>query len=131
VRYTLSTNTIGYRCTIKIISIAGDNQVALFLVKDLYKDLKIKALEPYREEKYKFKSFFIQVDFYFIFNSPRFKSEIKQVLYIIFILKKDTLNWIKGFVVDYIAHTNTQRAYTIAIRKETQKIFGNYIGFIN
>jgi hypothetical protein len=34
-------------------------------------------------------------------------------------------------VVDYMAHTNTRRACIIIIKRETQRIFGSYMGFIN
>jgi Domain of unknown function (DUF4939) len=102
----------------------------LQVVGDLHKDLKINAPDKYGGERSKLKGFLIQVDLYFTFNSTRFKSETERVLYVVSRLERDALNWIEGFVVDYMSHTNRAGQVTTAMRKETIALFQTYRGFI-
>ncbi|MBN6742953.1 DUF4939 domain-containing protein [Acidithiobacillus sp. MC6.1] len=106
------------------MSVKGSSSTEnLQVVGDLHKDLKINAPEKYGGESSKLKGFLIQVDLYFTFNSTRFKSETERVLYVVSLLERDALNWIEGFVVDYMAHTNKAGQVTTGMRKETIALF--------
>ena len=62
------------------------------LIGDLYKDVKVKALEPFKGERLKLKGFIIYIDLYFTFYLIYFKSNIKRIIYIILVLKGEALN---------------------------------------
>ena len=62
------------------------------LIGDLYKDVKVKAPEPFKGERSKLKGFIIRVDLYFTFYSTHFKSDIERILYVISVLKGEALN---------------------------------------
>ena len=62
------------------------------LIGDLYKNVKVKALKPFKGECSKLKGFIIYIDLYFTFYLTYFKLDIKRILYIILVLKGEALN---------------------------------------
>ena len=62
------------------------------LIGDLYKNVKVKVLKPFKGERSKLKGFIIYIDLYFTFYLIHFKSDIKRILYIILVFKREALN---------------------------------------
>jgi hypothetical protein len=100
------------------------------LTGNLHKEVKIKTPEPFKGERSKIKGFLIHIDLYFTFHASHFKSDIERILYVVSLLEAEALNWIEGFVVDYMKNTNERGATTTAMRQETINMFGSYQAFI-
>jgi hypothetical protein len=69
---------------------------------NVHKDIKIPVPEAYHGERSKLKGFLIQVDLYLTFYGSHFNSDTERVLWVITLLRGAGLNWIKGFVLDYM-----------------------------
>jgi hypothetical protein len=100
------------------------------IVGALHKDVKIEHPASYGGERSKLKGFLVQVDLYLSFYSTRFNSDTERVLYVVTLLKGEALNWIEGFVVDYMKHANPKGQCTTAMQQGTIEIFGTYKGFV-
>jgi hypothetical protein len=101
------------------------------LVGNLHKALKVSTPDTYSGERSKLKGFLIQVDLYLTFNSTRFNSETERVLWVVSFLRGDALNWIEGFVIDYMHKTNDRGQIMNNMREETKALFRTYKGFID
>jgi hypothetical protein len=101
------------------------------LVGNLHKALKVSTPDTYSGERSKLKGFLIQVDLYLTFNSTRFNSETERVLWVVSLLRGDALNWIEGFVIDYMHKTNERGQIMKDMREETKALFRTYKGFID
>ena len=72
------------------------------LVGEIDKNLKYKSIEAFNDERNRFHGFLLQLRLYIKFNGDRFRSEIEQILWAVTLLEGKALNWIKGFLKDYL-----------------------------
>jgi hypothetical protein len=100
------------------------------LVGNIHKDVKIPVPESYHGERSKLKGFLIQADLYLTFHGAHFSSDTERVLWVVTLLRGAALNWIEGYIQDYMKNTNAKGQITTAMRVDTQKMFGTYKGFI-
>ena len=86
--------------------------------------------QPFSGEKAKLKGFLVQLNLYLTFHAQCFASSTERVLYAITLLKGEALNWIEGFVQDYLTYAGLQGQVTPEIRAEMRYIFGSFEGFL-
>jgi hypothetical protein len=70
------------------------------------------------------------MDLYFAFNKKRFKSRTEKVLFAVSRLEGEALDWIEGFLGDYIREKDDIGSINVDMRQETQIIFDNYNNFV-
>ena len=83
------------------MSIKGERSSSTLTVPltgTIHKDLKIQVPDTYYRERSKLKHFMVQVDLFIGFNSTRFASDTKKVLWIVTLLRGLALNWVEGYV---------------------------------
>lgn len=112
------------------MSVKGDSSSSGPTVGALHKDIKMNAPEPYGGERSKLKGFLVQLDLYLAFHSSRFSSDTERVLFVVTLLKGEALNWIEGFVVDYMKYKSASGSVTKTMQRGTQEIFLSYAGFV-
>jgi hypothetical protein len=94
----------------------------------IHKELKIQLPDTFHRERSKLKHFLMQVDLYIGFNMARFASDTEKVLWIATLLRGPALQWIQGYVEDYL-HNNNEGRVTTAMSKDTIMIFQTMTGF--
>lgn len=96
---------------------------------EINKDLKVQVPDKYFGERNKLKGFLIQVNLYMTFNGNRFASDTERVLWTVSLLAGDALNWIEGFLQDYMEHTDRYGSTNDNMEDRTMEIFGTWRGF--
>lgn len=114
------------------MSVIGSNpSVDTALVGEIDKNIKYKNIEPFTGERNKLTGFILQLRLYTTFNGDRFRSETEKVLWAVTLLDGKAMNWIEGFLDDYLTNTNREGKLDIGTMEETtMKIFGTWNGFI-
>ena len=78
------------------------------LVGEINKDLKYKNIEPFSGECNRLYGFLLQLRLYVTFNGDQFRSKTEQVLWAVTLLEGKAMQWIEGFLEDYLTLTNKQ-----------------------
>ena len=79
------------------------------LVGEIDKNLKYKSIEAFNGERNQLHEFLLQLRLYIKFNGDRFRSETEQVLWAVTLLEGKALNWIEGFLEDYLVWSNKNK----------------------
>ena len=101
------------------------------LVGEIDKNLKYKSIEAFNGERNQLHEFLLQLRLYIKFNGDRFRSETEQVLWAVTLLEGKALNWIEGFLEDYLVWSNKNKVINKWKAKDTTiKIFDTWEGFV-
>ena len=101
------------------------------LVGEIDKNIKYKTIEPFTGERNKLQGFLLQLRLYVKFNGDRFRSETEQVLWAVTLLEGKAMNWIEGFLEDYLNCTNSRGEINEKKMEDTTiKIFQTWDGFL-
>jgi hypothetical protein len=102
------------------------------LVGEIDKNIKYKTIEPFSGERNKLQGFLLQLRLYVKFNGERFRSETEQVLWAVTLLEGKAMNWIEGFLEDYLNLTNSKGEINHSKMEDTTiRIFATWKGFVN
>jgi Retrotransposon gag protein/Zinc knuckle len=101
------------------------------LVGEIDKNLRYKTVEPFTGERNKLQGFVLQLRLYIKFNGERFRSQTEQVLWAVTLLEGKAMNWVEGFLEDYLTHTNKEGIFFNNMQKETLVLFQTWEGFLN
>jgi hypothetical protein len=102
------------------------------LVGEIDKNIRYKTIEPFTGERNKLQGFLLQLRLYVKFNGERFRSETEQVLWAVTLLEGKAMNWIEGFLEDYLNLTNTKGEINHSKMEDTTiKIFATWKGFVD
>src|ERR1700683_1366220 len=111
------------------MSVAGSSRgesrttQAAALVGEIDKNLKYKTIEPFKGERNRLQGFLLQLRLYITFNGERFRSETEQVLWAVTLLEGKALDWVEGFLEDYLVNTNSKGEINKRMGDVTVKIF--------
>jgi hypothetical protein len=98
---------------------------ATVLVGEIDKNLKYKSIDAFNGERNRLPGFLLQLRLYIKFNGDRFRSETEQVLWAVILLEGKALNWIEGFLEDYLTWSNKNSVINERKAEDTTiKIFG-------
>lgn len=101
------------------------------LVGEIDKNLKYKSIEAFNGERNRLHGFLLQLRLYIKFNGDRFRSETEQVLWAVTLLEGKALNWIEGFLEDYLVWSDKNGVINERKAEDTTiKIFGTWEGFV-
>lgn len=116
------------------MSVKGESSrqpAAPILVGEIDKNLKVKVPDSFSGERSKLRGFLIQVDLYLTFNNKRFASDTERILWVVTLLQGAALNWIEGFVQDYLENTNKYgQISNDTMEDKTVEIFSTWKGFV-
>lgn len=102
------------------------------LVGEIDKNIKYKTIEPFSGERNKLQGFLLQLRLYVKFNGDRFRSETEQVLWAVTLLEGKAMNWIEGFLDDYLNLTNAKGGINHDKMEDTTiRIFETWDGFVS
>ena len=101
------------------------------LVGEIDKNIKYKTIDPFTGERNKLQGFILQLRLYVKFNGDRFRSETERVLWAVTLLEGKAMNWIEGFLEDYLENTNEEGQINLRkMEATTIKIFQTWDGFL-
>src|SRR4051794_7914870 len=101
------------------------------LVGEINKDIKYKTVDPFSGERNQLQGFLLQLRLYVKFNGARFNSETEQVLWAVSLLQGKALNWVEGFLEDYLNHSGPNGELSKNMEPTTIKIFNKWNGFLD
>lgn len=102
------------------------------LVGEIDKNLRYKNVEPFTGERNRLQGFLLQLKLYIKFNKGRFRSQTEQVLWAVTLLEGKAMNWIEGFLDDYLANSDDEGVMNERKAEDTTiKIFGSWDGFLS
>jgi hypothetical protein len=95
------------------------------------RNIIVKALDFYYRNKSKLDSFLMLMDIYILFNTYLFGTETTKIVYTINYFYRISFNWIKIYIVDFMAHKFVKNKITTVTRTTTQEMFTSYKKFKN
>lgn len=105
-------------------------QAPTVIVGEIDKNIKYRTVDPFTGERNKLQGFLLQLRLYVKFNEARFASETERVLWAVTLLNGKAMNWIEGFLDDYLNCTNGTGSINDSMEETTKKIFGSWDGFL-
>jgi hypothetical protein len=99
-------------------------------VGEIDKNIKVKAPDTFGGERSKFKNFVLQLEIYQAFNDKRFQSETERVLWTVTLLTGTALNWVEGFVADYLQNKDANGKVSSKMDDKTVEVFSTWEGFM-
>ena len=93
------------------------------MVGEINKELKYKSIELFTGDRNKLQGFILQLRLYEKFNREQFRSQTERVLWAVTLLEGKAMNWIEGFLEDYLTKTDKAGTLFDNMQKTTLTIF--------
>jgi hypothetical protein len=119
---------MGDRSSVVGSSTAASNREPV--VGEIDKHLKYKSVEPFTGERNRLQGFLLQLRVFATFNKERFRSETEKVLWAITLLEGKALQWVEGFLADYLDNVEESGRINGDMDDTTKTIFGSWDGFL-